>query len=292
MTATDISILPDAPISRHRSLLMRYTGLNWMIRYGLTALFLLLALLIATPWIAPYDPDAQDLLNKLQYPNAAHWLGTDQYGRDVLSRVLHGGLFSVSIAGITLVLCTAIGTAVGAISARQGGLIDETLMRLVDLKISFPDIVVAMFLIAALGSGQGTLIIALTAIGWTPFARMMRNLTLEVGTKEYIEAAEALGCSQRFIILRHILPNAIGPIAAMAFLRFGHMLIAIGGLSFIGLGVQPPASDWGAMLSEARNYMDAMPWLAIAPGLAIFITALCVTLVGRGLQAGSNPTNA
>lgn len=292
MTATDISILPDAPISRHRSLFKHYAGLNWMIRYGLTALFLLLALLIATPWIAPYDPDAQDLLNKLQYPNAAHWLGTDQYGRDVLSRVLHGGLFSVSIAGITLVLCTAIGMAVGAISARQGGLIDEAMMRLVDLKISFPDIVVAMFLIAALGSGQGTLIIALTAIGWTPFARMMRNLTLEVGTKEYIEAAEALGCSQRFIILRHILPNAIGPIAAMAFLRFGHMLIAIGGLSFIGLGVQPPASDWGAMLSEARNYMDAMPWLAIAPGLAIFITALCVTLVGRGLQAGSNATNA
>jgi peptide/nickel transport system permease protein len=281
MTAVDVSL------PHRRSFSSRYAGLNWMTRYGLTALFLLLALLIATPWIAPYDPDAQDLLNKLQYPNVAHWLGTDQYGRDVLSRVLHGGLFSVSIAGITLVLCTAIGMAVGAISARQGGFIDETLMRLVDLKISFPDIVVAMFLIAALGSGQGTLIIALTAIGWTPFARMMRNLTLEVGTKEYIEAAEALGCSQRFIILRHILPNAIGPIAAMAFLRFGHMLIAIGGLSFIGLGVQPPASDWGAMLSEARNYMDAMPWLAIAPGLAIFVTALCVTLVGRGLQAGS-----
>ncbi len=285
MTATDISALPNA---HRRSLSARYAGLNWMTRYGLTALTLLLALLIATPWIAPYDPDAQDLLHKLQYPSAAHWLGTDQYGRDVLSRVLHGGLFSISIAGITLVLCTAIGMAVGAISARQGGFIDEALMRLVDLKISFPDIVVAMFLIAALGSGQGTLIIALTAIGWTPFARMMRNLTLEVGTKEYIEAAEALGCSQRFIILRHILPNAVGPIAAMAFLRFGHMLIAIGGLSFIGLGVQPPASDWGAMLSEARNYMDAMPWLAIAPGLAIFITALCVTLVGRGLQAGGN----
>lgn len=282
MTATDISL------SQRRSFSSRYFRLNWMTRYGLTALTLLLALLIATPWIAPYDPDAQDLLNKLQYPSAAHWLGTDQYGRDVLSRVLHGGLFSISIAGITLVLCTAIGMAVGAISARQGGFIDEALMRLVDLKISFPDIVVAMFLIAALGSGQGTLIIALTAIGWTPFARMMRNLTLEVGTKEYIEAAEALGCSQRFIILRHILPNAVGPIAAMAFLRFGHMLIAIGGLSFIGLGVQPPASDWGAMLSEARNYMDAMPWLAIAPGLAIFITALCVTLVGRGLQAGGN----
>lgn len=285
MTATDISALPN---SHRRSLRVRYAGLNWMTRYGLTTLALLLALLIATPWIAPYDPDAQDLLNKLQYPSAAHWLGTDQYGRDVLSRVLHGGLFSISIAGITLVLCTAIGMAVGAISARQGGFIDEALMRLVDLKISFPDIVVAMFLIAALGSGQGTLIIALTAIGWTPFARMMRNLTLEVGTKEYIEAAEALGCSQRFIILRHILPNALGPIAAVAFLRFGHMLIAIGGLSFIGLGVQPPASDWGAMLSEARNYMDAMPWLAIAPGLAIFITALCVTLVGRGLQAGGN----
>lgn len=159
-------------------------------------------------------------------------------------------------------------------------------MRTVDLLISIPDVIVALFLIAILGTGHGTLIAALTVVGWTPFARLMRGLALEINSRDFIEAAEALGCSRTFVIVRHIIPNAIRPVTALAFLRFGHKLITVGGLSFIGLGVQPPDSDWGAMLLDAQVYMEQVPLLVIVPGLAIFLTALSVTLIGQGVEPG------
>lgn len=263
-------------------------GLHWMLLLGGVLFTVIAVMLVLTPWIAPYDPAAQDILRRLGSPSAAHWLGTDQLGRDVLSRVLYGGRFSVTMAAVTLVICAVVGTILGAISARAGGAADEMLMRLVDLLVAFPDVVIALFLISVFGPGYGTLIAALTITGWTPFARLMRGLTLEINAKEYIEAAEALGCSRWFIIFRHIVPNTLGPIFAISFLRFGHKLITVGALSFIGLGVQPPDSDWGAMLSDARNFMDRMPWLMIAPGLAVFVTALSVTLIGKGIELERN----
>ena len=190
----------------------------------------------------------------------------------------------MSIALVTLILSVVIGAVLGALSARIGGLFDETLMRIVDLLLSFPEVVVALFLIAILGPGYGTLILALTITGWTPFARMSRGLALEVNAQDYIAAAEVLGCRRRFILLRHVIPNLVRPIAAISFLRFGHKLITVGGLSFLGLGVQPPGSDWGAMLADARPYMERMPLLAIAPGVTIFLTALSVTMIGQGLE--------
>ena len=250
--------------------------------------FIVAAVLVLTPWIAPYDPAALDLRQRLSPPSPMHWLGTDHLGRDVLSRLLYGGQFSVSIALFTLLLAVTIGTLLGAISARVGGLFDEITMRTVDLLLSFPEVIVALFLIAILGPGYGTLILALTIVGWTPFARLSRGLTLEVNAKDYIAAAEVLGCTKRFIVLRHVIPNVIRPIAAITFLRFGHKLITVGGLSFLGLGVQPPDSDWAAMLADARPYMERMPLLAIAPGLAIFITALSVTMVGQGLEISAD----
>ena len=170
------------------------------------------------------------------------------------------------------------------VSSSTGGLFDEALMRAVDLLLSFPEVIVALFLIAILGPGYGTLVLALTITGWTPFARVSRGLALEVNARDYIAAAEVLGCRRRFIVLRHIIPNLIRPIAAISFLRFGHKLITVGALSFLGLGVQPPGSDWGAMLADARPYMERMPLLAIAPGLTIFVTALSVTMIGQGLE--------
>lgn len=262
----------------------RFARAHWTIQIGSVAIVAIVALLVMTPLIAPYDPSQQNILQRLMWPSSGHWLGTDQFGRDILSRVLYGGLYSVSIAAITLFLSTVIGVAVGAVAARAGGVVDEGIMRLSDLLIAFPDIVIALFLISLLGADHVTLIVALTIGGWTPFARMMRALTLELNTRDFIVAAEALGCSRWFIVTRHIVPNTLGPIVAMAFLRYGHNLIVIGGLSFIGLGVQPPASDWGAMLSEGRGYMDRMIWVVLAPGLAIFITALSVTLIGKGLE--------
>lgn len=253
---------------------------------GAVTLAILLCLVFA-PLLAPYDPARQDLVHRLAAPSALHWLGTDHLGRDELSRTLYGGRFSVTVAAISLALSLAIGVVAGVVSARARGWVDEMLMRLVDLLISFPDVVVALFLVAILGQGYVTLILAMTAVSWTPFARVMRGLAMEIYSRDYIRAAEILNCSRGFIVLRHVIPNAMRPLAAIALLRFGHKLIVVGGLSFLGLGVQPPMSDWGSMLAESRRYMDRAPMLVMAPGLAIFVTALAVTILGQGFDAGA-----
>lgn len=257
---------------------------HWAFSAGVVIFALVLILLCSAHWLAPYDPAAQSLMRRLQGPSDRHWLGTDHLGRDQLSRLLVGGHFAIIIAAVTLSLSAIVGTLIGVVSARQGGLFDEATMRLVDLLISFPDVVVAIFLIALMGPGYGTLIVALTVVGWTPFARLARGLAIEINAKPYIRAAEILGCSRRFIILRHIVPNAIRPLAAMAFLRFGHKLITVGGLSFIRLGVQPPHADWAAMMASSQPYLERAPLLVICPGLAIFLTALSVTWIGQGLE--------
>lgn len=261
--------------------------LPWSVLLGGGAATCILFCLVFAPLLTAYDPAHQDLLHRFAAPGALHWFGTDHLGRDELSRTLYGGRFSVSIAAISLVCSVALGVLLGAVSARAGGWVDETIMRVVDLLISVPDVIVALFLVAILGPGSMTLILALTAASWTPFARVMRGLALEIGRRDYIRAAEILNCSRRFILFRHVIPNARRPIAAIALLRFGHKLIVVGGLSFLGLGVQAPLSDWGSMLAESRRYMDRAPMLVVAPGLAIFVTALAVTTLGQGLDGGA-----
>jgi peptide/nickel transport system permease protein len=259
-------------------------GRHWTFGIGAGLLALVLLVLALTPWIAPHDPAVQDLSQRLAGPSAQHWLGTDHLGRDVLSRLMWGGRFSVTIAAITLVICAVTGGIIGALAARRGGWVDELVMRSVDMLICFPDVVVALFLIALFGPGYGTLIAALTITGWTPFARLMRGLALEINAKDYVEAAEILGSPKAYIIFRHVIPNAARPVVAMGFLRFGHKLITVGALSYLGLGVQPPDSDWGKMLLDSQPYMERAPLLGILPGLAIFITALSVTMIGQGLD--------
>lgn len=258
---------------------------HWALLVGGGILATVLVILLLAPWLAPADPASQDLTRRLSAPSSQHWLGTDHLGRDVLSRLMWGGRFSVTIAAVTLVVSAVAGGLVGACAAHRGGWVDELVMRTVDVLISFPDVVVALFLIALFGPGYGTLIAALTVAGWTPFARLMRALALDISAKDYVEAAEILGCSKTFIVLRHVIPNALRPVLAMGFLRFGHKLITVGALSYLGLGVQPPDSDWGAMLLDAQPYMERAPWLGVLPGTAIFLTALSVTMIGQGLDA-------
>lgn len=249
-----------------------------------SAMFVFVVLvLLVTPLIAPYDPAEQDLGNRLADPGAGNLLGTDQLGRDLLSRLLWGGRFSVTIAAITLVISAVTGTVVGIVCARRRGALDEFVMRVTDILLAFPEMVVALFLVAVLGAGFGTLILALVVGGWTPFARLARGIALEIEPREFIEAARALGFSKAFIMFRHVLPNALAPLLAHAALRFGHKLITVGALSYLGLGVQPPDSDWGSMLADGQEYMLQSPGLVIFPGLAVFITALSVTLIGRGI---------
>lgn len=264
--------------------LQRLRTWPWSLRLGLLGLLAVVLVLLATPWISPADPALQDLSNKLKPPSGAHWLGTDQLGRDVLSRLMWGGRFSVSIAAITLAISAVFGTLLGIVCARTKGALDEFVMRVSDVLLAFPEMIVAMFLVSILGAGYGTLILALAIAGWTPFARLARALALEINSRDFIEAAESLGFSRTFIVLRHLLPNAFNPLLAHASVRFGHMLITVGALSFLGLGVAPPDSDWGSMLADGLPYMSRAAGLVIYPGLAIFLTALAVTLTGRGIN--------
>ena len=240
------------------------------------------------PWIAPYPPAGQDLTARLKGPSEAHWLGTDHLGRDILSRLLDGGQFSLTIAALATVLTAVIGTVIGLASARRRGWVDEFFTRTNDVLLAMPEMVVALFLVATLGTGYSSLLLALTVTGWTPFARLARALAYDVSARGFIEAAQMLGCSPSFIIFRHILPHMAGPLLGQATLRFGQFLISVGALSYLGLGVQPPQSDWGSMLAAAQPYAVRAPMNILAPGLVIFAVALSVTLIGQHLSRMTN----
>jgi peptide/nickel transport system permease protein len=209
-------------------------------------------------------------------------------GRDILSRLLDGGQFSLTIAALATVLTAVIGTVIGLASARRRGWVDEFFTRTNDVLLAMPEMVVALFLVATLGTGYSSLLLALTVTGWTPFARLARALAYDVSARGFIEAAQTLGCSPFFIIFRHILPHMAGPLLGQATLRFGQFLISVGALSYLGLGVQPPQSDWGSMLAAAQPYAVRAPMNILAPGLVIFAVALSVTLIGQHLSRMTN----
>ncbi|OFI38118.1 ABC transporter permease [Arthrobacter sp. SW1] len=256
-------------------------------RAALAVLAVVVLAVAAAPWIAPYAPEAQDLARRLAPPGPEHWLGTDHLGRDLLSRLLDGGRFSMLMAVAATVLTAVLGTAVGVASARRRGWLDEFLTRSNDVLLALPEMVVALFIVAAMGTGFGPLLIALTVTGWTPFARLARTLAYDVSARGFVEAARVVGCPPSFIVFRHILPHLAAPMLGQATLRFGQLLISVGALSYLGLGVQPPQSDWGSMLAAAQPYAERAPMGIIAPGLAIFLVALCVTLIGQHATAAA-----
>ncbi|WP_077489843.1 ABC transporter permease [Sinomonas mesophila] len=237
------------------------------------------------PWISPYPPAQQSLAERLAPASPTHWLGTDHLGRDTLSRLLEGGSFSLAVACAATLLTAALGTAIGVVSARRRGWIDEVLTRTSDVLLALPEMVIALFVVAVLGAGPVSLLLALAVTGWTPFARLARALAYDVSSRGFVEAARVLGCSPSFVVFRHILPHLSGPLLGQAALRFGQFLIAVGALSYLGLGVQPPQSDWGSMLASAQPYAARSPLGVLAPGLVIFTVALCVTLIGQHLAA-------
>ncbi len=250
-------------------------------RAAVVILALVVLAIAAAPWVAPYPPDEQNLVARLAPPTTGHWLGTDHLGRDTLSRRLDGGRFSMLMAALATLLTGLLGTAIGVLSARRRGWLDEFFTRTNDVLLALPEMVVALFIVAAMGTGFAPLLVALTVTGWTPFARLARTLAYDVSARGFVEAARVVGCTPSFIIFRHILPHLAAPMLGQATLRFGQLLISVGALSYLGLGVQPPQSDWGSMLAAAQPYADRAPLGIIAPGLAIFTVALCVTLIGQ-----------
>jgi peptide/nickel transport system permease protein len=252
-------------------------------------LLLIVIVSLGAPWLTQHDPNQQVLTARLQPPSSLHPLGADHLGRDLLARLLYGGRSSLLLSALAVLFSVGIGVAIGALAGRVGGLFDEVTMRLVDVLIVFPSLVVALVIAALLDSSFGALLLALTITGWTTYARLARALTLDLLARPFIEAAVATGVSEGRLLLRHVLPNISGPILATSFLRFGHTLLTIAGLSYLGVGVQPPTPDWGAMLAEAQPYMQRAPLLLLAPAAAIFCTALSVTLMGQGLMARFDP---
>jgi peptide/nickel transport system permease protein len=248
----------------------------------LIAVFALGALF--APFIAPYDPLAQELSERLEPPSAAHWLGTDQLGRDIASRLLYGSRISLVIGVVVVALAGAFGTIVGLVAGYAGGLADEALMRLTEVFLAFPPLILAMAIAGALGPSLTNAIIAIAAVTWAVYARLARGQVLSLRRREYVEAARSIGASRTRILLRHLLPNAVAPLLVQASFDMGSAIISAAGLSFIGFGAQPPTPEWGVMISEGRNFISTQPWLSLFPGLAILLAVGAFNLLGDGLR--------
>lgn len=251
---------------------------------GITILLLLVGVASLAPIIAPYSPTHQNLEKDLLSPSNEHLLGTDKLGRDILSRILYGARISLLVGISTVTISLLIGLLVGSLSGYFGGWVDQLLMRLVDLLMAFPGILLAIAFTAVLGPGLNHVILALCLIGWTGYARLVRGEILALREKEFIHAAQALGGSPPRIILLHMLPNLIPPLLIQGTFGMAAAIIAEGSLSFLGLGAQPPTPSWGSMLNEGRQFLLVAPHLTTFPGLAIMITVLGLNLVGDGLR--------
>lgn len=239
--------------------------------------------------LAPYDPIAMDPNSLFQPPNAQHWFGTDQYGRDVYSRVIHGAKYSFQLGFISVGIGCLFGVILGLISGFYGGWTDSIVMRLIDIMLGFPGILLALVVVAILGPSLTNAMIAV-GIGTIPsFTRLVRGSILSSKAYVYVEAARAIGCPNRRIVIRHLLPNVIAPIIVFSTLSIALAIIAGSSLSFLGLGAQPPIPEWGAMLSAGRDYLRHQPWISTFPGLAIMITVLAINLLGDGLRDALDP---
>lgn len=248
-------------------------------------------LLTATfgPHVVPKDPYDQDLARSLQPPSREHWLGTDQYGRDVFSRIVCGSRVSLMVALGAVLFGVAVGAPLGAIAGYAGGKVDTVLMRLVDVGMSFPYIILAIFFVAIAGTSLAAVIMAVGLVSVPTFARLARGSVLAIRDSEHVIAARALGSGDLRILARHIAPNIVAPITVQATFSMAASILSAGGLSFLGLGVQPPHPEWGAMLAMARGYIRIAPHLVMYPGAALAVVVLGINLLGDALREAVDP---
>jgi peptide/nickel transport system permease protein len=243
---------------------------------------------IAAPLLSSYDPTEVNVDNRLTPPSAEHWLGVDGLGRDVFTRVLYGGRVSLPVAAVVVVVASIFGTLYGALAGYLGGWVDEITMRIVDMVLAFPALILAMAIAAALGSSIVNSMLALLVVWWPPYARLARGQVLALRARDFVSAAEALGLKERRILLRHVLPNAVAPSIVLMAMDFGNAIIITAALSFLGLGAVPPTPEWGAMVAEGRE-LTAQWWISTFPGAAILMVALAANFVGDGLRDAIDP---
>src|SRR2546426_5862827 len=257
--------------------------------FGAAVLIAALAVALAAPVLAPYDPYAQDLGSALQAPGRAHLLGTDNVGRDVLSRVIWGTRVSLVAGFVSVAIAALAGSLLGIAAGYSGGRVDGLVMRVMDAVLSFPPLVLALALGAVLGADLYGVLIALSVVYTPTFGRLMRGQVLTIKTREYIEAARGLGASAWWIAWRHVLPNAATPIVVQASLSVAFAILAEASLSFLGLGVQPPEASWGSMINAGRGYLRQAPWIVFGPGAALFVTVLGLNFLGDAVRDALDP---
>ncbi len=288
MARTDTKALAGAPQRPARRRLFGGT-LNVKLAIGAGILIVLVALAIAAPWIAPYPFDQMDIMKRLKPPSMANWFGTDEFGRDVLSRTLIGSRLSLMMGFIATAISLIIGVPLGLWAGYRRGMVEELIMRGTDVLLSFPPIMLGLLILAVTDPALWKMILAVGIVYVPSTVRLTRSITLELATEEFVQAARARGEKTFYILHAEILPNAWPPIMVEASLRITFAILLGAALSFIGLGAQPPSSDWGLMIAEARPLIDQAPWVALAPGIAMGLTVIAVNLLGDGLREALDP---
>lgn len=288
-------LLTDTPASRaqaswgrhyRRWLQFRRNGLAL---FGLVIVVLLIVIAFFAPLLAPQNPDAQNLAARLQPPSAAHWLGTDELGRDLLSRVLYGARVTLGMVVTVVILVAPVGLAVGSIAGYAGGWVDRVLMRITDIFLAVPQLILALAFVAALKPGITSAVIAIALTAWPPYARQARADTLGIRQSDFIAAARLTGASQFRIIFRHIIPLCLSSMIVRMTLSMSGIILTAAGLGFLGMGAQPPTPEWGTMIATSRAYILAQWWVPATPGIAIFVASLAFNLLGDGLRDALDP---
>lgn len=256
---------------------------------GLAMLLIMIFCAIFAQWIAPYDPIEQDLRNRFAAPDAAHWFGTDELGRDIFSRIIFGTRISISVGLIAVGISLIGGVILGAAAGYYGGKIDNVIMRCMDVLMAIPSILLNIAIVSALGTGLQNVMIAIGISSVPGYCRILRASILSLKDQEFVEASRAAGASDRFIILQHILPNCLAPLTVQATLRIGSAILSCASMSFIGLGIVPPTAEWGSMLSTGRDYIRSAPHLCTFPGAAIMFAIFSMNLIGDGLRDALDP---
>lgn len=280
---------PDTRRDRLEKGLRQFFVGKWLNVLGVGIILMFLILCVFGPAWAPYNPLTPDMINQLQAPSVAHLFGTDDLGRDILSRVMSGARISLGVAAVVLSIAVTVGVLIGCISGYVGGVVDDALMRFTDLFLAFPALILAMAIAASLGPSLRNVMIALSAVYWPWYARLVRGQVLSVRRREFVEAARSLGASNGRILRRHVLPNSISPVIVQLTLDCGYAILATASLSFIGLGAQPPSPEWGAMINAGRNYFQDAWWYITFPGLALTVTVLGFNLLGDGVRDFLDP---
>jgi peptide/nickel transport system permease protein len=283
------SSIPASAVADRRWEVLRRTAGARLAPVGAALLLLAVIVALAAPVVAPHDPLRQNLGNALARPDRVHLLGTDNVGRDVLSRVIWGTRVSLVAGFVSVAIAALAGGVLGIVAGYAGGRLDGLVMRLMDAVLSFPPLVLALALGAVLGAGLFGVLVALGVVYTPTFARLMRGQVLAVKAREYVDAARALGAPGWRIAWRHVLPNAATPIVVQASLSVAFAILAEASLSFLGLGVQPPAASWGSMINAGRGYLQQAPWIVFGPGAALFVTVVGLSFVGDAVRDALDP---